>query len=374
MRLESGSDEGLSMVEVVVAIAIVTTGLLALLGELATYIHQHSYQRARTSAVRFATTELEDMRGRPIGYLSALPQTNVDQPLAGGVSFTRTTTVQICKAGDPSCANPPQSGEPAVARVTVDVAWTDSRGDHHVALRSSDAGNDAKNIAGSTSGLVTSVTGVSGTSVEVTSMSLSPSATAVNSSGHPASKVTVTMQAVGLTSGTVIPVTWTDDNGAHQVSMNGDGATWSVDVPASDITRVVSASTGSVVFTATVPGVHTLPSATLTVLPPVGFIGQCTVSPAPISLVPLTRLTAVPEVVTCTTSGLTSADGVTATYASKSSTADLALTSLDGSTWRGTIVSGTSMASSGSSESFTFTLKRKSDGATATSSLSVALS
>lgn len=374
MRREINSDGGLSIVEVLIAIAIVTTGLLALLGEMATYVHQHSYQKARTTAVRLATTELEDARRRPVKYLKTLAGTSTTSVAGNGVSYTKTTTVEICKVGSGAACTNPAAGEDAVARVQVSVAWTDSHGDHHVTLRSTDADTDPTKLPGSTNGLVTDTTGASGSGVTVTSMSVSPTAVAVNGSGHPVSTVTVTLLAVGLASDTTIPVTWTDDNGSHQASMTGNGATWSVDVPGSSITRSVASGSASVVFAATVPGVHTLPTTTLTVLPQPTFSGNCSVTPAPITLVPLTRKTALPEVVTCTTTGLVATDTVRATYASGSGSANLTLVSVNGSSWTGTIASGTTMASSGSSESFTFNLARASDGATAASNLTVTLS
>ena len=375
MRRENTSDEGLSLVEVIVAMAIVTTGLLGLLGELATYIHQHSFQRAHTTAVRLATSSLEHSRRLSVSDLSTLPPTDTQTVPLNGVDYTRTTTVQICKAQSGGACAAAGPGDPAFARVQVSVSWADGNGSHHVALGSSDA-DGGNTLPGSTSGLLSNGSGASGSSVVVSSMSVSPTATAVDANGRPASKVTVTLIAAGLSSGTSIPVTWTDDTGSHQTSMSGNGTTWSVDVPASDITRVVNSgsTSGSVVFAATVPGVHTLPTATLTVLPPVAFSGPCTVTPAPISLVPLSRLTTLPELITCNTSGLVSTDTVRATYAWKSSTASINLVSVDGKTWTGTLASGTSMANSGSSESFTFTATRGSDSATASSSLSVALS
>lgn len=375
MRREISSDEGLSLVEVIVAMAIVTTGLLALLGELATYIHQHSFQKSHATALRVATSALEHSRRLSVTDLSTMQPTETSTVPVNGVDYTRTRTIQICKAGTVGSCVPAGADDPKVARVAVSVTWRDGNGSHRVSLGSSDA-DGANMLAGSTSGLVTDVSGASDTSVVVSSMSVSPTTTAVDANGRPVSDVTVTLLATGLSSGTTIPVTWTDDTGSHQASMTGGGTTWSATVPAADIKRVVDSDSTSktVVFAATVPGVNAFPTATLTVLGPVTFNGPCTVTPAPITLVPLSRLTALPEVITCKTTGLIATDSVSATYAWKSGTAGVNLTSVDGKTWLGTIPPGTSMANSGSTESFTFTATRASDSATASSSLSVALS
>ncbi len=376
MPLRRDGDEGLSLVEVIVGMAIATTALLGLLGELASYIHQQTFQKAHTTAVRLATSELEDARRMTIQGLRQLPASPPPQTVPrNGVDYEKTTTIELCKVGSGPTCDPAAPGDDAVARVKVNVAWTDARGKHQVALRST-AADASGTRPGSTSGLVTDASGVSGTSVVVSSMSVSPSATAVNASGHPLSAVVVSLQAVGLSADTTIPVTWTDDTGGHQATMTGDGSTWSVSLPASSITDVAGqgATDGSVTFAATVPGVETLPKAVLTVLGSPSFTGACSVTPAPITLAPLTRSTTLTEVVSCTTSGLVASDRVRASYASGTGTATLTLVSTDGSHWTGTIVTGTPMAPSGSSESFTFALTRESDGATANSSLTVPLS
>ena len=52
----------MSLVEVIVAMAIVTVGLLGMLTEIVAYFHQQSGQRAHAVALRLATTTLEDAR------------------------------------------------------------------------------------------------------------------------------------------------------------------------------------------------------------------------------------------------------------------------------------------------------------------------
>jgi hypothetical protein len=92
-----------------------------------------------------------------------------------------------------------------------------------------------------------------------------------------------------------------------------------------------------------------------------------------ITLKLLTRNTLLAATVTCTTTNLSSSDSVVATYASGSSTKNLTLASSDGTTWTATLPANSAMANTGLSEAFTFTLKRASDNATATKSLTATL-
>src|SRR5436305_8141778 len=84
------SDEGMSLVEVVVAMGIVTVGLLGLLTEIVTYFHQQTNQRAHAVALRLATTTLEDARRLTP---SSLTPGTFTAPAAdkGNVSHTTTT-------------------------------------------------------------------------------------------------------------------------------------------------------------------------------------------------------------------------------------------------------------------------------------------
>jgi hypothetical protein len=204
---------------------------------------------------------------------------------------------------------------------------------------------------------------------------VSPTSVSVDSSGHPLSDVTLNLVLTGLAGTTNLAATWTDDNGTHHATLtNTSGNTWSAVIPKSQITRAVSgSSTATVTFAATVPGLTTLPTSTLTLVP-LPTLSNCQVTAAPIVLVPLTRRTSLPEVLSCSASGLTGSDTVKATYATGTTTATVFLsTSNGGSTWSYTLPANSTMVSSGSTESFTFTLTRTSDSYTATTNLSVML-
>jgi len=362
----------MSLVEVVVAMAIVTVGLLGMLTEIVAYFHQQSGQRAHAVALRLATTTLEDARrlsptSLTAGSFSAPPI------VKDHVTYTTTTTVQMCAPTNQTTCTAPASGGPSVARVNVSVGWSDTHGDHHIALSTADADTATGNLAGSSSGLLTN-SGVSGASVTASSLGLSPTSVSVDTNGNPISDVTVSVSITGLSSTVTVPLTWSDDNGAHQVSMSNVGGTsWSVTVSKSAIKHALSSGSGTVAFAATVPGVAAFPTASLTVTPQAAFVGTCTVTAAPIVLTPLTRKTSLAELFSCTTTGLSASDSVQAVYASGSGTATLTMSSANGSTWTGTLPAATSMVSSGSTENITFRLTRASDGATTTQADAVAL-
>jgi len=289
------------------------------------------------------------------------------------VAYTTTTTVQMCSPLNQVTCTAPASGGPSVARVNVSVGWSDSHGDHHVAMSTADADTAAGNLAGSSSGLLSN-SSASGTSVSASALGLSPSSVSVDSSGNPLSNITATVSITGLGTSVTVPLTWSDDNGAHQVSMtNVGGTTWSVTVSKSAIKHVLSSGSSTVSFAAVVPGIQVFPSANLTVTSQAAFVGTCSVTASPIVLTPLTRKTALAEVFSCTTTGLTTTDSVQATYATAATTATLTLSSVNGSTWTATLPAGTTIVSSGSTENITFTLTRVSDNSTSNQSLSVAI-
>jgi hypothetical protein len=92
-----------------------------------------------------------------------------------------------------------------------------------------------------------------------------------------------------------------------------------------------------------------------------------------ITLVPLSRNTLLAAGLTCTTSGLSSTDTVTATYQTASTTRTISMTSTDGTTWTASIPAGTAMIRTGSIEGLTFNATRPSDSQTASLNLSVTL-
>jgi len=366
-------DAGMSLVETVVALFIISVGVLALLTELVNYMHAQVADKARAGAVRYASQAMED--AREVGRQSFSTLTSTPSGTAtytsNGVTYSAQTSVQLCTAATvASSCTPPGSGQASVARVTVTVTWPDGENTRQVSLAINVAQTDDSVLTTNSSGALAGLVGGSSSSDTVTlgALSLSPSSAAVNSSGTPASAVTATLSAVGLNTGSSLPLTWSDDNGSHQVTMtHTTGSTWSATVPAASITKVVAdGSTGSVTFAATVPG-GGVATSHLTLVGKPTFVGTCRVTPNPIVFQLLTTKTSVAETLQCTTSGLTSADSVSVSYpTSTTTTATAALTTSNGSTWTVVLPVGTKLKGS-PSETFTFGLTRVSDGVAGTS-------
>lgn len=368
----------MTLVEMLIAITIVTVAVLGLLGALAADIKQQKSEKSQTNAVRLATSSLEAASGLSWASLISLTGSHTTEQTVSGVTYTSVTDVEVCAATDaPSVCTTPANGAASTARTTVTVSW-DNNGAKHTVKMSRNLSNNATTTL--TSGVnPLGSCGGGGTTLVTGTLSLSPSSVTVNASGTPSSAVTATLSETGLSNATCVPLTWSDDNGSHQVSMTGSNGTYSVSIPASSIKKTVATSGGSIAFTATVPGTQAVPSASLTIVGAPSFSGNCTIAElglplGTITLVPLTRNTALATTLTCTTTNLSKTDSVVATYASGTGTKNLTMTSSNGSTWTGTLAAGTAMVKTGTSESITFALTRASDNATASQNATALLS
>ncbi len=367
-------DEGFTLIETMVAIVLVTIAVFALTAELGAYLHHQANEKSRTSAVRLMTTTLENARHASWSTVKGINGTNA----AAVGRFTTTTQVQQCTVTDPEgTCTAPASDAVRDVRVRVTVSWLDGSTRKQVSSYTSLADDADGSYSPTGSGTLSTLVGgvaQTATTATVSSFTASPSPTSVQTTGVPTSPVTLSMTSLGLTAGTTsIPVTWTDDNGSHQVSLTGGPSSWSATVPAASIKKVVASGTSTITFAATVPGTSALVTAVLTVKPAVGFT-SCTVSPTPIPGSLLTRKTTQAETLTCTTYGLASTDTVSVSFTSGSSTATRSLTSSNGTTWTTTLASGTSLATLGLTEAFTFTATRASDGVTATTVVNAGMS
>lgn len=371
------TDAGISLVEVLTGIAVVTIGLFALLGEVATNVKEQGLEKSQATAMHLADGWLESARGTAYSSLVGQAGTSTTTTGVNGTSYIEHRSLQVCSAADsPNTCTTPVSGAVSTVHASVRVSWTFAGEQHSVQIARSLTDNSRLTVSNATSPLGSC--GGGGTTLVDGHLSVSPSSVTVNSSGQPSSAVTVTLTETGLSNASCVPLTWSDDTGSHQVSMTGGSGTFNVTIPAASITKTATTAGGSISFTATVPGSQAVPGAALTIVGAPAFSGSCSVSVAGlglnvISLVPLTRNTLLPAGLTCTTLNLASTDSVSATYQSGTGTKTATLTSSNGTTWTGTIPSGTAMVKTGSSEGLTFQLTRAGDGSTASQSLTATL-
>ncbi len=373
------ADTGLSLIEVIAAIALISIGLFALLGELAANIRQQSLEKSQATALHIANGALEATRSQAYSSLVSAAGTSSKTVTMNGRDFTETRSLSVCSPTDsPNTCTPPSSGAVSTVHAVVDVTWDFQGEQRTVRIARSLVDNGTLSVSSTTNPLGSC--GGSGTTLVSGHLSLSPSSVTVDTAGQPSSSVTVTLTETGLSNATCVPLTWSDDNGSHQVSLTGDSGSGSFQaaIPKTSIKKVVSTSGGTLAFTATVPGSQAIPSVSLAIVGAPAFSGNCSVSVAglalnAISLVPLTRNTLLPATLSCATVNLSRTDTVVATYQSGTTTKTATLTSSNGTSWTATIPSGTGMVKTGSSESITFQLTRAGDSSTASQSLTATL-
>jgi len=109
------SQQGFTLLEVLVTIVILSIGLLGTAGLTTGVIRGNHFSKNLTSATAAAQTQLEAVKSG--GYAYAVAANFLDDTVTmGGMSFTRTTTIT--------------DGSPAanMKKISVVVNWTDSNG------------------------------------------------------------------------------------------------------------------------------------------------------------------------------------------------------------------------------------------------------
>lgn len=358
------ADAGFTLIEAMVGLLVVTVGLLALLAELTTYIQTQGAERSQAQAVRFLSTTVEDARALTDAQLAGMLGTHTGPASPTSHDYTITTDLRLCTLGDsPAQCTPPTSAATTDRRLSAQVRWTYANRTRQLSttttIADSEDGTYRATGTGTLGGLLGGVDRES-TVVTVQTMSASPSPVTVSATGVPTSAVTLTLQTLGLTGATTsVPATWTDDLGAHQVSLTGGPTTWTATVPAASIRKAPAAGQTSttLTFTAAVPGAAGLTQTTVTLVSR-PTIPTCTISPSPIKLALLTSATNAIETLTCTTGGLRTTDPVTVTYTAGLGTATAAMTSSDGTTWVKVLPKGTALGPLGLLTTFTFKASR----------------
>ncbi|HEX3898228.1 MAG TPA: type II secretion system protein [Mycobacteriales bacterium] len=376
-RLRNHADGGMTLVEILVAVLIVTVGALALLGGLATDVKQQGLEKTQTTALHLADSAIESAKSTSYGSLVGQAGTTTVTTPVNGVGYTETKTFQVCSPTDtPNVCTTPGAGAVSTVHANVSVSWKYAGKSHTVHVAQSLSDDSALTVSSSTSPLGSC--GGAGTTLVVGHLALTPSAVTVSAAGVPSNSVTATLTETGLSNATCVPLTWSDDNGSHQITMTGTGGTFTVTIPAASIKKATPTSGGSIVFTATVPGSQAVPTTSLTLIGAPAFSGNCSVSVVGlglnvITLLPLTRNTLLGAGLTCTTVNLASTDSVIASYQSGTGTKNITMTSSNGTTWTATLPSGSAMVKTGLSEGFTFNLTRAADGSTASQNLTATL-
>ena len=119
-------ESGVSLIEALVALAIMAFGMLGVIGMQATLRFNADVSKQRSEAVRLAQEEIERLRNFSIlatapgrvafDDIASVAAATVVMPTSANATYTRTTTVAPSVAGDP-----------LLRRVTVTVNWLDRR-------------------------------------------------------------------------------------------------------------------------------------------------------------------------------------------------------------------------------------------------------
>jgi type IV pilus assembly protein PilV len=111
--------EGFTLIEIMIAVAIISIGLLALAGLQVSLIRGNALSQRMTAAVSVAEQTVEQIKKTPYANIQSVPSTQVQ---ASGFNFTSQVTVM----NDSPLAN--------TKTVNVTVTWSDGLKTHTVPL------------------------------------------------------------------------------------------------------------------------------------------------------------------------------------------------------------------------------------------------
>ena len=112
----SKNSRGFSLIEVLIALVILSVSLLGLAGLMVTTTKNNSFGSHMTEAATFAQDKLEQLRGTPFGMI-AVNATTTDSPVGStGITYTRSWVAV------PNILPPHNT----LDVITITVSWTDT--------------------------------------------------------------------------------------------------------------------------------------------------------------------------------------------------------------------------------------------------------
>jgi prepilin-type N-terminal cleavage/methylation domain-containing protein len=365
-------DEGFTLVEMLVALAISTVALLALAAMLGAALKVVGLQKTRTQGNEVTTQAIEDLQELDYDHLG------VCAPPPGTAPTGLADPVYLANCSSPTYEEPctPTTGQIPLAaytctrqgiayqvrryvawgdsshtskRIVVLVDWTDQAGAHQVAQQSSLRSPDQGSVVG------LPAPAFSATSVLVNGAAASTSNPVKLVGGVTQTPVTFQATTSGLADS--VFVSFATLNGATPVSstlqLTSSGAGgWSATLPAGSGQFTFGAGTQYVTFVASRSAdgkVNSQPNAqVVTLLTCQPGPSSCGASPNPPSLGTVTVTPASPHVdsagllcgditITTTASNLAASDSVKASFQTLAGPYTVALASTTGSTWTGQV-------------------------------------
>jgi type II secretion system protein I len=118
-HLAIGSEDGFTLIEILITLVIFSVGIMALAGLQVTAIKANAFSKRMTAAIAVAEAKLEQIKDTPYANVQSESPTQV---VAAGMNFTRQVTVT---------ANSPV---PNTKTVQVMVTWTEGSQLHTVPI------------------------------------------------------------------------------------------------------------------------------------------------------------------------------------------------------------------------------------------------
>ena len=244
-------EDGFSLVELLVAIALFGLVLAALTGALISSARSIGDQRLRTAATRVATDHLETLRAVPFDELDARAGlTTTTTP--DGRTFSVDTTVT---AIDPASGAPAGAGR--VKQITAVVSWQSGGAGREVSYTTAMASEEA----GAT------------VSQAIGTISMFPSPATTDATGRPLEDIVVTVPLRGFTPGTLVHLSWSNAGstaGARTLTST-TGLNWRGTIARELVAATLVDGRGEVPFTVSVGGLtafYTLAVQQATTNPP----------------------------------------------------------------------------------------------------------
>lgn len=371
-RIDERADAGFTLIEMMVALAIIATALFALLGGLVTASASIQAQQEDARAVRVALDRYETLRLRDWTNDPDLqPGVHTGQAVgSNGLLYTYATTVVERDTNTAAPEDDDIDGD-LVKDLTTVVTWEGRNGRTRQITYKTSLAQDP-----STVGLRSAYIQV------IKSMNVAPQpSVVVNFDGYTDEPIYVTVEMSGFAAGEVLPITWTDANGLRTgQALSDDGRFWRLTIPAgTGGIRVADPQTGvssSLTFRV-VNRIGQTAQSTLTVFGPPNNppnIGSFAVNPNPISTFNggLNRQQNRTDVTfTCDVTGLNpgpnSLDSVKVRYQGETAQVEQTLAWAGGTTYSHTFPRSTVYFAEGTNHPYTCVVRRANDGGPASS-------
>jgi len=359
LRPAHRGEEGISLVEVLVAISVFAVVLVGLTGALISGVRSVGDQRLRTAATRVATDHLETLRSLPFDQLDAQAGVRTTTTPDGRAFTVETVVTPI----DAATGSPATGG--SVRQITALVSWTSGGAQRNVSYTTAIAPDDP---------------GLAATAQAIGTVTMFPSPAVTDAAGRPLEDIQVTVPLEGFPATTLVGLSWTNGDGTAGAATltSTTGLNWRATIPRDQINGAMGADgRGEIEFTVsagTLKAVYTLALQVTASSPPA--ITGATIDRNPVTVAkPAAGRTCddrnqcqntTDVTFTVTATGLDATqDSVILQYQLSDGTfQEVPLTPVGGE-WRLTVRQRTVKFLAGTARAFRFSAVRTADGATA---------